>query len=125
MMRKIRQLHLWIGLLTSFLILIEAGTGLLMAEPWLMGLNKPSLEQGVEFEKTKMAEDSQQEDIVGGQFKNKNQGNSLPGFVKNLHAGRIGDTDVSLLLDIVAIGLIFLTITGIILSIKSLKASAR
>ncbi|CAG7638954.1 PepSY domain-containing protein [Paenibacillus allorhizosphaerae] len=41
-MRKFRQLHLWIGLLTSILILVESVTGLLLSEPWLMGQTSKS-----------------------------------------------------------------------------------
>lgn len=107
-MRINRQLHLWIGLITSVLILIEAVTGLLMTEPWLMGVNRPSVEQRSETAETKMV-------------KPGNQGNGLMPFVKNLHAGRIGNTDVSILLDMVAIGMIILTITGITLSVRMIK----
>lgn len=118
---------MWIGLFTSLLILVEAVTGLLLAEPLLMGINKPSPEQRVEFEKLAKGEvvgsvDFEKESAeADGHFKPPNQVNSLMGFVKNLHTGRIGNTNVSFLLDIVAIGLIILTITGIILSIKALK----
>ena len=37
MMRKVRRAHLWIGLIASVFIFIEALTGLLMTEPWLIG----------------------------------------------------------------------------------------
>jgi hypothetical protein len=36
-MKRIRQAHLWIGLITSIFLLVEAVTGLLLAEPWLTG----------------------------------------------------------------------------------------
>ncbi|MCL6477812.1 MAG: PepSY domain-containing protein [Peptococcaceae bacterium] len=125
-MKKIRRLHLWIGLFTSILILMEAVTGLLMVEPWLAGVNKPSPGQRAEFEKPVMKEVSGEGAArigveAGGHFAPDSRGNSIMAFVKNLHAGRVGDTNVSFLLDIVAVGLIILTITGIILSIKALK----
>jgi hypothetical protein len=37
MMRKLRRAHLWIGLIASIFIFIEAFTGLIMNEPWLIG----------------------------------------------------------------------------------------
>ncbi|SHE78358.1 PepSY domain-containing protein [Desulforamulus putei] len=128
-MRIYRQLHLWIGLITSVLILIEAVTGLLMTEPWLMGMKKPPLEQQGES-KAKMVEISERGEFRGEfnggpNVKPGNQGNSLMHFVKNLHAGRIGNTDVSILLDIVAIGMIILTVTGITLSVRTLKMQSR
>jgi len=107
-MKKCRQLHLWIGLLSSVLILIEAITGLLLSEPGLMGVHRPSPEQHARFERPATGEVLDRE-------------NSPMAFVKNLHAGRIGNTDVSFLLDIAAVGLIILTITGIILSIRALR----
>lgn len=36
-MKKMRQAHLWIGLIASVLIFMESLTGLLMNEPWLIG----------------------------------------------------------------------------------------
>lgn len=131
-MKKCRQLHLWIGLLTSFLILIEAITGLFMAEPWLLGENKPSTEQQVQLEKTKTGETFgreageygkpvEVEASEGRDFRNVNKSNNLMGFIKGLHSGRIGNTNLSVFLDVVAISLIIITMTGIILSIKTLK----
>lgn len=119
-MNRWRQLHLWIGLLTSFLILIEAITGLFMIEPWLIGANKPSTEQRVQLDKTRTGDTA--EVSQGENFGMAGKQNNLMGFIKGLHSGRIGNTDISVFLDIVAIALIFLTTTGIILSIKRLKA---
>jgi uncharacterized iron-regulated membrane protein len=36
-MKKTRNVHLWIGLIASIFLFIEAGTGLLLTERWLMG----------------------------------------------------------------------------------------
>ncbi len=91
-----------------------------------MGVNGPP-EQRVEFDKSTTGEVVERagfgrEGEAGRHFKPTGQGNSIRSFVKNLHAGRIGNTDVSFLLDIVAIALIILTITGMSMSIKILKA---
>ncbi|MBB5354432.1 putative iron-regulated membrane protein [Anoxybacillus mongoliensis] len=37
-MKKTRNLHLWIGLICSVFLLLEAVTGLLLTERWLMGM---------------------------------------------------------------------------------------
>ncbi|MEG6513565.1 PepSY domain-containing protein [Desulforamulus ruminis] len=122
-----RQLHLWIGLITSVLILIEAVTGLLMTEPWLMGVNKPSIEHRNQAGQLNPEDSSKIGEPGEGQhFSQGGQGNNnLMHVVKNLHAGRIGNTDVSILLDVVAIGMIILTITGIILSERTLRAQSK
>lgn len=130
-MWKSRKLHLWIGLLTSFIILIEAITGLLLLEPGLMGVDKPAQHQRVEMNNatTESQAGLQQNSQGKGQQAGRqlhlgNEGSSVMGFVKNLHAGRIGNTDVSILMEIMAIGLIILTITGMTMSIKILKAQS-
>lgn len=167
-MRKIRNLHLWIGLFTSLLILIEAVTGLLMLEPALMGAGRPQGEQRVMIDKpttgqvsegsaagrqqatsdqsnsgqasgrpssgqqytTEQADTGQAQGRRGpggpgieadGNFNPAGQGTSFAAFVKGLHSGRINGTDISILLDIVAISLIFMTVTGMILTVKALK----
>lgn len=126
-MKKIRNLHLWIGLFTSLFILIEAVTGLLMVEPWLMGASQPAAEQRVMLEKPAQGEvadraGAAREGLEAVRQSNPpGQGSSITAFVKNLHAGRVGSADVSFLLDIVAIGLIFMTVTGIVLTVKALK----
>ncbi len=171
-MRKIRNLHLWIGLFTSLLILIEAVTGLLMLEPWLMGAGRPQRELRVMVDGpitgqvpegsaagqqqagqqatadqsnsgqasgrpssgqryiTEQANTGQVQGRRGpgspgiqaeGNFNTAGQGTSFAAFVKGLHSGRINGTDISILLDIVAIGLIFMTVTGMILTVRALK----
>jgi len=50
---------------------------------------------------------------------------SVTSIIKGLHAGRIGTTDVKWLVDLVAIAMIFLTISGIYLSMKVLNADKK
>lgn len=123
-MKKIRQLHLWIGLLTSVIILMEAITGLLMVEPRLMGASAPAMERVAEREMPQV-EGSAEGLEAERSFSPPGQGSSAMGFIKGLHSGRIGNTDVSFLLDIAAIVLIILTTTGIILSVRELRAKSR
>ncbi|GEN33533.1 PepSY-associated TM helix domain-containing protein [Aneurinibacillus danicus] len=140
-MKKRRQLHLWIGLLTSFFILIEAITGLLLSEPWLIGMDKgerrPGMEQRASFstrEKGSLPSQStnQSESVLSQAGKpgaispeEDRGGFGLMGFIRGLHEGRIGGTNVKILVDITAIGLIILTVTGITLSIQIVRAQSR
>ncbi len=143
-MKKYRQLHLWIGLLCSVLILVESVTGLLLSEPWLMG-GEERTEKRVPFQVTSMngasgsavpdgsslstaspAERSQEE---GFQFQKEKGGapqgmNSLMGIIHGLHEGRIGSTNVKWLADLAAIAMIILTVTGIALSVQTLRAQS-
>jgi uncharacterized iron-regulated membrane protein len=41
-MKKTRNLHLWVGLICSVFLLLEATTGLLLTERWLMGVKSHS-----------------------------------------------------------------------------------
>ncbi|WP_028986802.1 PepSY-associated TM helix domain-containing protein [Thermicanus aegyptius] len=147
MFRKFRQAHLWIGLISSILLFIEAGTGLLLTEPWLLG--QPSGER-FEFRdqvpldqmrsQTGIQEGTQNgaqnpsgtihnnsssrserfrypDGTMGGRF-----GNSLLAIVRGIHSGRIGNVDIRWLIDLSAVSILFLTATGIYLSIKTLRA---
>jgi hypothetical protein len=53
------------------------------------------------------------------------QGSSFVGFIHGLHEGRIGSTNVKWLADVAAVGLMILTLTGISLSIQTLRAQNR
>lgn len=142
-MKKYRQLHLWIGLLCSVLILVESVTGLLLSEPWLMGgeertekrvpfqvsSNRASgsaVPDGSSLPTASPAERSQEE---GFQFQEGKGGapqgmNSLMGFIHGLHEGRIGSTNVKWVADLAAIAMIILTVTGIALSVQTLRAQS-
>jgi len=50
---------------------------------------------------------------------------SITGIIRGLHEGKIGTTNVKWLVDLVAIALIFLTSSGIYLSMKVLKADKK
>jgi len=118
---------LWIGLFTSLLIFVEAVTGLLMLEPWLMGAGRPPAEQRVMLERSAAGEvqgrpgAGAQGGEAGRNYRNAGQGSGIMVFVKNLHAGRVGGTDVSFLLDVAAVGMIVMTVTGMILTVKALR----
>ncbi|SFI61569.1 PepSY-associated TM helix domain-containing protein [Thermoflavimicrobium dichotomicum] len=146
-MKKMRQAHLWIGLVTSAFLLMEAVTGLLLTEPWLMGQQPKSRpmsmqEQGQPSEgkaeqtqpptgNLKQGEksidtDSKQKEFGSMKGFPKGEGeNSLMGIVKGLHEGRLGDMDIKWIIDIAAISMIFLTLSGVYLSVKLLRAQRK
>ncbi|KRE40946.1 PepSY-associated TM helix domain-containing protein [Paenibacillus sp. Soil724D2] len=149
-MKRTRQLHLWIGLICSVFILIQSITGLLLSEKWLTGsggaeMRPPgAMSQGMTNGNSDGAALSNQPSnsmtpsaagdqrtsgamqgnrpAFNGPSPGQDGANSLTGFIKGLHEGKIGNTNVKWLVDIAAISMIFLTITGIILSIKTLRA---
>jgi hypothetical protein len=49
----------------------------------------------------------------------------IVGTIRNLHQGRIGNTDVKWLIDLIALAMMFLTGTGVFLSIKVLSAESK
>ncbi|MFC7441839.1 PepSY-associated TM helix domain-containing protein [Laceyella putida] len=160
-MKKARQLHLWIGLISSVLILIQAITGLIISEPWLIGeqsrgkmtgqmmpnrrnMNDESQNVNNEINRDSENEDNATSNNQNSQNQNPNQGNpqsgnefgggfpqermqknNFLGFIKGLHEGHIGGLDLRMVVDIAAVSLIILTVTGITLSIKILKAQAK
>jgi hypothetical protein len=145
-MKKMRQAHLWIGLITSVFLLVEAITGLLLAEPWLIGQQpkgEPMLMQGVgqragmaqqeqssagNFEQGESSSSRDLEQRSFGPregFKGERGGNSLAGIIRGLHEGRLGNVDIRWAIDIAAISMIFLTLSGIYLSVKLLRAQRK
>nr|WP_268633538.1 PepSY-associated TM helix domain-containing protein [Paenibacillus alginolyticus] len=134
-MKRTRQLHLWIGLICSVFILFESITGLLLSEKWLIGsggtdMRPPGAISQSSNSITPPAAGDQgtagarqgNRPAFNGPGPDQDGANSLTGIIKGLHEGRIGNTNVNWLVDIAAISMIFLTITGIILSIKTLRA---
>ncbi|QPA31283.1 PepSY-associated TM helix domain-containing protein [Thermaerobacillus caldiproteolyticus] len=158
-MKKMRQAHLWIGLITSILLLIQAVTGLLLTEPWLIGqqsrersafmqnmeqgqLPASSTQQGHSSPSTTqegsasagtMAQQNGSSGIGLEQgrfgpregFHGEEGSNSLVGIIRGLHEGRLGTIDITWAIDIAAISMIFLTLSGIYLSVKLLLAQRR
>ncbi len=142
MMKKTRQAHLWIGIITSVFLLMEAITGLIMMEPWLIGESSGHSE--MRMQGGPPAFESQQgtgsEGVIQQRGNTSSEGanmapvqrmervgmaNSLMGIIKGLHAGRLGNTDISWVIDITAISMIFLTLSGIYLSVKALRAQSK
>ncbi|HWO97061.1 MAG TPA: PepSY-associated TM helix domain-containing protein [Bacillus sp. (in: firmicutes)] len=148
-MKKMRQAHLWIGLITSVFLLMEAITGILLTEPWLMGQESrhqpmvmQTAEQGQSSVDTTRQEQPASSGAVQGEsapdaalqqrnleeregFNRGDGGNSLMGIVKGLHAGRLGTMDIKWMIDVAAISMIFLTGSGIYLSVKLLAAQRK
>lgn len=132
-MKRNRQIHLWIGLMCSVFILLQSVTGLLLLEPWLIGGGESERGEMSAAPTTATAAVSITTSADGaatafpgggapGERGGMEGGGNVTGFIKNLHEGKIGNADISWLLDIAAIGMIILTITGILLSVKTLKS---
>ncbi|QMV42023.1 PepSY-associated TM helix domain-containing protein [Cohnella cholangitidis] len=136
-MKKTRTLHLWIGLICSVFILLQSITGLLLLnESWFTGGRDGGGPPG--FARMEQSQSYNSGDAGAESIGEPNdpqgrmpmgQGgegsNSGIAFIKNLHKGQIGGTDITILLDITAIGMIVLTLTGIALSIKTLRAQSK
>lgn len=152
-MKKTRKAHLWIGLICSVFILIESITGLLMNEPWLIGQTQMEgnrgnfqpgqFNQGAGMQGTFPADSSQNPGQTPSQAGITNETSQFPGrsgarglggeggtssitsIIRGLHEGKVGTINVKWLVDLVAIALIFLTISGIYLSLKVLRADKK
>ncbi|ULO05550.1 PepSY domain-containing protein [Paenibacillus sp. 19GGS1-52] len=147
-MKRNRQIHLWVGLICSVFILLQSVTGLLLLEPWIIGggeggRGEMSAAPTASTDGTAGAAGANASTAVAaagstttanapdvavsgrGAFGDRggmDGGGGAVSFIKNLHEGRIGNTDISWILDLAAIGMIILTVTGIILSVKVLKS---
>jgi hypothetical protein len=144
-MKKTRSLHLWIGIITSVFILIESVTGLLLSEPWLMGV-KPRGGMGnpaaIVNQTISASNPNSQNSSTSSSAIVQYEGRSLPSdrhvfdnhqmdggsglsnFIRGLHEGQINGLNVKWLVDVTAIGLIVLTVTGISMSIRALCAAS-
>lgn len=165
-MKKTRKAHLWIGLIASVFIFIEALSGLLMNEPWLIGQTQAEMGQG-KFQPRQFPQGQSPQDFQGngqtpdqgqfedqgptqyqrggngnGQFQGRRefgengnfravnrrdemgQGSALS-IIRGLHEGRIGTINIKWLIDLVALAMMFLTGTGIYLSVKVLRVERK
>jgi uncharacterized iron-regulated membrane protein len=98
--KTMRNIHLWVGLILSPFILIVTLTGLIQAEPWIIGAEKSQLHQ---------------------RFSEFN----LFNLTNMVHEGIIGTADFRWIIDITAIGIIVLTFTGIYLSIPLITSKKK
>jgi hypothetical protein len=121
MMKKNRQLHLWIGLTCSLFILVQSITGLLVTEPWLIG-KRDEHRNHTNQQVISTSDHGSISSAKNGQSDQKDNQNNLLHIIKDLHEGKIGEVNVKIFIDISAVAMILLTITGIILSIKTLQA---
>lgn len=92
--RKMRSIHLWTGIILSVFIIIEALTGLIQSEPWIIGATESEMHDDFD---------------------------SFAHLTNSIHEGQISNVSFKLLIDITALGLIILTITGLYLSIPFLR----
>ncbi|MCO1604217.1 PepSY-associated TM helix domain-containing protein [Desulfosporosinus nitroreducens] len=167
MFRKMRNLHLWIGLITSIIILMEAVTGLMLAHPSLMGMESrapiiegnsrttssgnesiPTSDQGPttanQSTSTTNQSSSSQNSAVSNTPSSSLEGktqseaiaprrggsrneadNGLMGLVKGLHEGKLGNLNITWVIDLAAISMIVLTISGMYLSIRILRGQRK
>ncbi|ATY83804.1 hypothetical protein CVV65_01440 [Kyrpidia spormannii] len=133
-LKRVRRIHLWIGLISSLFIFLEALTGLLLMEPRLIGGNPP-IEQrfgdsGGSAVNTQNIERAVQGNGVippreSGTFQRDRENFGIMGIIRGLHVGRIGNINVSWLTDLVAVAMMLLSGTGIYLSLKILRAERR
>ncbi|MDP4084367.1 MAG: PepSY-associated TM helix domain-containing protein [Bacillota bacterium] len=164
-MKKVRRAHLWIGLIASVFLFVEAFTGLILNEPWLVGQSQANaFESGQgfgargnfqpgQFNQNQGNQGSNSTDLgqgnsnnfqgqggfrgnrqfggANGNYRNGNfagfrgNQNSFMGIIRQLHQGRIGNTNIKWIMDLAAIALMFLTGSGIYLSIKVLRAEKK
>ncbi|KFZ42963.1 PepSY domain-containing protein [Anoxybacillus flavithermus] len=154
-MKKTRDLHLWIGLICSVFLLLEAVTGLLLTERWLMGMGGHS-HGGHEHAQLNMI-DAVKKASESGAFSMDEVGvvmnhgmymvrlNDKDGtlvtiapdgtvvkkevnkFASFVRAIHVGKLGLwnRLMIDAAAISIIILTGTGIYLSVKILRAQAK
>nr|WP_092069063.1 PepSY-associated TM helix domain-containing protein [Dendrosporobacter quercicolus]NSL47328.1 PepSY domain-containing protein [Dendrosporobacter quercicolus DSM 1736]SDL85439.1 PepSY-associated TM region [Dendrosporobacter quercicolus] len=128
-LQTVRTVHLWLGLIISLFLLTEAFTGLILSRPALIGAGKAThsqhsqlltgevkspagLNQNLTEEEARTA--AEQAKLVSGDV------SSLV-FLKQLHQGIIYNNTFRWLVELVAVSIIILTLTGIYLSVPFLK----
>ncbi len=129
-LKTIRKLHLWTGVIVAVFLLLQSITGLILANSHWSGQGPPR----AGFDASLGLNESTQVGTPGWEGPGLQRGRAGSGgpyaggrdlgtlaVIRALHEGRAGNYDFSLLLDVVAIGFILVTITGLILAYKVLK----
>ncbi|WP_169717822.1 hypothetical protein SPSIL_001980 [Sporomusa silvacetica DSM 10669] len=122
-----RKLHLYLGLILVIVLLSEAITGLILAEPGLVGQEKPPMP--AVRQSSKLAQEIAPESKgLTSQSQDQLQSNTKPvasgifGITRGLHQEKIGNLDLKWIVDLAAIGLILLTLTGKYLLFPALRS---
>ncbi|WP_413780119.1 PepSY-associated TM helix domain-containing protein [Anaeroselena agilis] len=116
MYRLVRKVHLWVGLILAVVLLVEAVSGLILAEPGWFGAVKqkpPGIQASTQGTQGQAAPE---------------RAKSAPGvygLAKGLHEGRVGGLDLRWVIDVSAVGLVVLTVTGVCLAVPALRARGR
>jgi hypothetical protein len=125
-LQTIRKLHLWLGLVLSVFLLIEATTGLILAEPMLIGANKAYPAGSVNTKIGGNNSDTNQPENVRTEHLSQVSGEvNILVFIKQIHQGIIYNKNFRWIIDITAVSIIILTLTGIYLSAPVLRATAK
>lgn len=124
-LKMARKLHLWIGLILSIVLLVEAITGLMLAEPKLF-----SQQAGPPFSSAVQAQVNDQtkpQETGRPSRENRAQPPGTPSGIsaKGLHKGMVGSVNLGWLVDLSAVGLIILVLTGVYMAIPQLRARTR
>ncbi len=131
-MKTLRRVHLWAGVAVALFLLLQSVTGLILSNTRPAGQGPPWARP--EF--VTSTDSSGQEpfpQVAGPGFQGRrgffegSAGETNPTWAtaRELHEGRIGNYDFSLLLDIAAFGFILVTVTGLILAYKVLRGPGR
>lgn len=129
MYRIARKLHLWVGLILAIILLIEAITGLILAEPWIVGQGQRQMNPARQSANTEQINSQHTGRPAQGEKRTpegtKPAASSAFGIAKGLHQGKIGNINAKWLVDLAAIGLIILTLTGVYIAIPILRAQQK
>jgi hypothetical protein len=118
-----RKIHLWVGLVLAAVVLVEALTGLILAEPWLVGHDSARPQQQSAGLQNHAPLKATASGIEG--TKPAADGFNIVGFAKGLHRGKVYGFDLKWLIDLTAVGLIVLVVTGVLIAKPMLLARNR
>lgn len=126
MYQTVRKIHLWIGLILSVVILLEAVTGLILAEPWIIGQAKNQRLEVIphRIDKNQFPETNNSAPLKNAlphESRSTQADFSAIGLAKSLHQGRYDGWNFKWLIDVSAVGLILLTVTGIYISVPLIR----